>query len=250
MKIIPKADRHLGALPGTDCSCRLPVVLLLLLALLLSACATAKVIEEDPAKLTAKAMDAFNRGRYSTALESFKDMRDQFPFSKYSLLAELKSADTHYYMKEYPEALVLYQEFESKHPTNEAMSYVLFQMGMCHFKQIDTIDRDTVAAHEAIAAFTRLVRTYPKSSYVVEAKLRVKMAREFLAENEFYVTRFYLRTGALAASISRLELLLAQYPDAVIAPKAEAMLAEARARQLAGPDHGLKAFFKRFLPYF
>jgi len=42
-------------------------------------------------------MDAFNRGRYSTALEDFKDVRDQFPFSKYSLLAELKSADAHYY---------------------------------------------------------------------------------------------------------------------------------------------------------
>ena len=177
-------------------------------------------------------------------------MQDQFPFSKYSLLAELKSADVHYYMKEYPEALVLYQEFESKHPTNEAMSYVLFQMGMCYFQQIDTIDRDAGAAHEAIGAFTRLVRTYPKSSYVVEAKIRVKTAREFLAANELYVARFYLRTGALEASISRFELLLAQYPDTAVAPKAEAMLAEAQARKLAGPPHGLTAFFKRLLPYF
>ncbi|PIY25046.1 MAG: outer membrane protein assembly factor BamD [Deltaproteobacteria bacterium CG_4_10_14_3_um_filter_60_8] len=223
----------------------------LLAALLFASCATHKVTEDqDPVKLTAQAMDAFNRGRYSTALEDFKDVRDQFPFSKYSLLAELKSADAHYYMKEYPEARVLYQEFESKHPTNEAMSYVLFQIGMCHFKEIDTIDREPGAAHEAIGVFTRLVRTYPQSSYVVEAKFRVKAAREFLAEHELYVARFYLRTGALAAAISRLELLLAQYPDANAAPKAEAMLADARARLAAGPGHGLRAFCQRFLPFF
>lgn len=224
---------------------------LLLLALQLAACATTKVTEgQDPVKLTAQAMDAFNRGRYSTALEAFKDVQDQFPFSKYSLLAELKSADANFYMKQYPEALVMYQEFESKHPTNEAMSYVLFQIGMCHFKQIDTTDRDQAATHEAISVFTRLVRTYPLSSYVDEAKLRVRMARELLAENELYVARYYLRTGALAAAISRLELMLAQYPDAEVAPKAEVMLADARARQQAGPGQGFSAFLKRFLPFY
>ncbi len=231
--------------------CCLSASLPLLFALLLSACATPKVTEgQDPVKLTSKAMDAFGRGRYSTAMEDFKDVQDQFPFSKYSLLAELKSADARFYMKEYPEALVLYQEFESKHPTNEAMPYVLFQIGMCHFKQIDTSDRDSGAAHEAIGIFTRLVRTYPHSSYVDEAKFRVRQARELLADNELYVARFYLRTGALAAAVSRLELLLAQYPDTDVAPKAEAMLADARARQQAGPGHGFRDFCKRFLPFF
>jgi outer membrane protein assembly factor BamD len=234
---------------ASDCGWR--VVLPLLLAAVLSACAAAKVTEgQDPVKLTTEAMDAFNQGRYSTALEDFKAMQDQFPFSKYSMLAELKSADSHYYMKEYPEALVQYQEFESKHPTNEATPYVVFQIGMCHFKQIDAIDRDSGAAHEAISVFTRLVRTYPQSSYVVEAKFRVRAAREFLAEHELYVARFYMRTESYDAAAIRLELLLAQYPDANVAPKAEAMLAEVKARQQAGPGHGVWAFCKRFLPYF
>jgi outer membrane protein assembly factor BamD len=223
----------------------------LLLVFFLGACGTAEIpVPEDPAAITAAAMEDFNRGRYSTALETFKQVRDQFPFSKYSLLAELKSADCQYFLREYVEALVLYEEFESKHPTNEAMPYVLFQMGRCHFQGIDTIDRDPGAAHDAIAVFTRLVRTYPRSSYVVEAKTRIHEARELLAGHELYVGKFYMRVKTWEAAVGRLENLLAQYPDSAAAGKVQPLLEEARARHLASQNEEKESWFKRLLPFF
>lgn len=204
-------------------------ILCIILSLLIFSCAAVDPPPPaDPNEITARAMDFFNRGKYSSALEDFQQVRDFFPFSQYSLLAELKSADCYFYKNDFSEAMVLYEEFESKHPTNEAMPYVLFQIGMCHHKRIDTIDRDPGSAHDAIGVFTRLIRTYPRSSYVTEAKVRIQKARDFLAKHELYVAKFYVRTGEWRAAVNRLEQILVQYPDSIVADEALPLLEEVR----------------------
>jgi outer membrane protein assembly factor BamD len=140
------------------------------------------------------------------------------------MLAKLKSADSNYYLENYEEALLTYKDFEEDHPTNEAIPYVMYQMGMCNFKQIDTIDRDTSGANNSIYAFTKLLRAYPDSPYNDDAKQRIQNAKNFLADHEYYVISFYVRTKAYAEAEGRLEYLLRQYPDADIAPQAKKLL--------------------------
>lgn len=174
---------------------------------------------DTPEGLAMQAMDAFNHGKYAEALKHFEEIKDRYPFSAVGLLAELKAADAKFYMKKYDEALVLYEEFENNHPTNEAMPYVLFQKGMCHYEKIDTIDRDPGSALSAVAMFTRQLQAFPQSPYAPEARARLLAARDFLANHEMYVAAFYLKTGELAQAEGRLNYLLANYPDSTIAPK-------------------------------
>ncbi|MDH5299078.1 MAG: outer membrane protein assembly factor BamD, partial [Desulfobulbaceae bacterium] len=150
---------------------------------------------ETPDGMVMEGVEAFNLGKYSAALKIFEDLRDRYPFSRYSLLADLKVADCKYYLDEYGEALSLYEEFENNHPTNEAIPYVLFQIGMCHYKRIGTIDRDTSGAVSAIQAFSRQIRSYPSSPYFSEATARIKAAQDFLARHEMYVAVFYVRSS-------------------------------------------------------
>jgi outer membrane protein assembly factor BamD len=171
------------------------------------------------------AMDDFNRGEYDAALKEFNDIRDRFPFSKAGLLAELKSADCEYYLKHYPEAIAGYNDFESNHPTNEAIPYVIFQVGISYYKQIDTIDRDPGAAKSAISSFDRLIKAYPRSPYLVEAKSRRLAALNFLANHEFYVANFYVRTGELAEAKGRYKYLIKNYPKSSVAGKAREIIA-------------------------
>ncbi len=221
------------------------ILFFIILSLFVSSCAAVETSHPaDPTEITARAMDLFNRGRYTAALVDFQQVRDFFPFSQYSLLAELKSADCYFFKNEMSEALVLYEEFESKHPTNEAMPYVLFQIGMCHYKRIDTIDRDPGSAHSAIGIFTRLIRTYPRSSYVAEAKVRINAAREFLARHELYVAKFYLRTGEWEAALNRLEQILVQYPNSVVAAEAQPLLEEVRV--VGAENDGRMSIMQRF----
>ncbi|PIE56142.1 MAG: outer membrane protein assembly factor BamD [Desulfobulbus propionicus] len=185
--------------------------------------------EEAPEILIINGMEAYNTGQYEKALTAFNMILDRHPFSDQAVLAELKAADAHYYKGDYLEAKLLYQEFEERHPTNEAMAYVLFQYAMCDFARSDRIDRDVSGAREAIKSFTRLLRSYPDSPYSTEARARILTARDFLVNHEYFVAVFYVKQEKYDQAKHRLRYLLANYPASSIAPKAEALLARLEA---------------------
>ncbi|MEE4165336.1 MAG: outer membrane protein assembly factor BamD [Desulfocapsaceae bacterium] len=193
-------------------------------------------------QLIMKGMDEFNVGTYYLALDYFNEILDRYPFSPQAPLAELKAADCNYYMERYAEAVVLYQEFEERHPTNEAIPYVMYQKAMASYNRIDTIDRDVLGAMESIQAFEELLRAFPDSPYRQEAKARIAAANEFLVNHEFYVVKFYLRTEKYLEAETRLKYLLAMYPDARIAPRAQEMLELIQAG--TPPTSGLSDWFK------
>lgn len=185
---------------------------------------------ELPAKeLLQKGMDDYNVGKYYTAVESFQDILDHYPFSSEAILAELKAADCSYYLDRYTEALALYEEFEKRHPTNEGIPYVMFQKAMCNFKQIDRIDRDTTGASKSIDLFKQLIKAYPKSPYIEDAKAKMAIATEFLANHEFCVVEYYIRTEKFDQAKVRINYMLALYPDAKISDKAKKLLARLEA---------------------
>ncbi len=180
---------------------------------------------DTPDSLAMDAMDDFNRGEYDDALKKFNDIRDRFPFSQAGLLAELKSADCEYYLNHYPEAIALYEDFENNHPTNEAIPYIIFQIGVSYYKQIDTIDRDPGAARDAINSFEKLINGYPQAPYIIEAKSRRLAALNFLANHEFYVAGFYVRTNELKQAEERYKFLVKTYPESPVAQKAKEIIA-------------------------
>lgn len=196
----------------------------------------------SPETLAMNGMEDFNRGKYSAALKSFTEIKDRFPFSEVSLLAELKAADANYHLDKFGEARILYEEFEGNHPTNEAVPYVLFQIAMCYYRQIGTTDRDPGNAQSAVQAFERLNRSYPGSPYFVEASARIRAARDFLAQHEFGVAFFYLRTDEDKQAQGRLEYLVGKYPESSVTPQANELLAKLKSGQ------GIEKSWRRFVP--
>ncbi len=228
-------------------------VLLLTMTASLSGCATlaelfgfdsSSTVQKSAQSLAIEGMDHFNVGSYHTALENFEEILDRFPFSPEAMLAELKAADSNYYQDNFLEAKAMYQQFEERHPTNEAIPYIMFQVGMCDFSRTDRIDRDTSGAKEAIQSFSRLLRAYPDSAYTNEAKARVQAAREFLINHEFFVAVFYLKTDKYDESAHRLKYILAMYPDSTIAPKAKRLLERIEAGD--PPKVGLSSWLPDF----
>jgi outer membrane protein assembly factor BamD len=177
-----------------------------------------------PETLVKKGMEEYNHGKYFMAVEYFNKVLDSHRFTPQAILAELKVADCHYYMDKYSEAYVYYENFEEMHPTNEAIPYVMYQKAMCFYKRIDTIDRDITGAQESIEKFQLLLKAYPNSVYASDAEAKVKAAKEFLANHEFGVAQFYIRTDQESQAIIRLKYLIAVYPDTQIVTQAEALL--------------------------
>ena len=181
---------------------------------------------EPEAQLTAKAMHYFDIGRYLLAEEEFKKIRDRYPFSPYATVAELRLADCKYYQGLYEEAIPLYKDFENLHPTNNAIPYVIFQIGSCYYHLMDTPDRDQTSTHKMIETYTRLIRRYPNSPFTIEAQKRIKEGRALLAEHEYVVAQWYFRTDHLMQGLRRLENIVILYPDTPVYEKAIKILAE------------------------
>ena len=158
-------------------------------------------------------MDAFEDGDYKAALENFQKLKDWYPFSKYVTLAELKIADSHYHLEAYAEAIVAYQEFADLHPNNEAVPYVIYQIGRCYFDQMDAIDRDQSVTRKALDTFTQLQQQYPGSLYAEKATEHINTCVKNLAGNEFYIAMFYYKDKKYDAALQRFKAILTKYPD-------------------------------------
>ena len=192
------------------------LVLFLLIVVELPGCSWFRRKEvTNPDELALKGMQAFEDEDYRDALKAFSTLKERYPYSRYAMLAELKIGDAHYHRKEYPEAIAAYEEFASLHPKNEAIPYVLFQIGACFYEQLETKDRDQTPTREAISSFERLIQAYPTSVQSDKAKARIRICRELLAENELYVARFYYNTKHYKAALARFQLVLADYSDVI-----------------------------------
>jgi outer membrane protein assembly factor BamD len=176
--------------------------------------------------LVKNGMDEYNRGKYFMALEYFNKVLENHRFTPQALMAELKVADCSFYMENYIEAHMYYEKFQEMHPTNEAIPYVMYQKAMCYYKQIDTIDRDTTGGLKAIEKFQQLLKVYPDSPYSEDARSKIQSSKEFLANHEYVVAKFYIRTDQDGQAIIRLKYLVNMFPMSKITPKAWELLNE------------------------
>ena len=170
--------------------------------------------QDSPEQLMNKGVSEFRKGDYKEAVELFQKLKDRYPYSKLAVHAELKLADSLFKRKEFEEAAEAYIEFERLHPRNEAIPYVIYQQGMCHFLRIGKIDRDQTSTENALKEFERLQRKFPDDPFSMMAERRIRKCISNLAEHEFYVGRFYYKSGHYVAALKRFEYLINHYPDA------------------------------------
>ena len=174
-------------------------------------------------------MSAYEEGDYKQAIEKFQKLKDWYPFSKFAMLAELKIADAHYHLENYEEAIFGYEEFEKLHPRNEAIPYVIYQIGRCYFDQIDTIDRDQTPAREALESFQRLQKQFPNDQYARSAAEHMTRCYKSLAGNDFYIGVFYYKSNHYEAALHRFMDVLSKYPDVGYHQKALQYIAKCEA---------------------
>ena len=182
---------------------------------MLAGCAWFEPKEDLPAEtLATNGMDLYDRGKYRRALETFKKLKEGYPFSRFNSLAELKIADSHYHLEEYEEAIFAYQEFQSLHPQNEAIPYVIYQVGRCYFDRMQSVDRDQAVVRQALDTFIQLEAQYPQSPYTEKAKKHIADCRNSLAGHEMYVGRYYFKTKQFRGAMQRFQVVLKEYPNA------------------------------------
>ncbi len=192
----------------------LAIVLTIWMVIWGSSCAWFSPKEDQSAEeLAESGMDLYDRGKYDKALEAFTKLKEGYPFSRFNSLAELKIADAHYHLKSYEEAIFAYREFQSLHPQNEAVPYVIYQVGRCYFDRIQSVDRDQKVARQALEVFLQLENQYPQSPYAKKAQAHIAECKRSLAGHEMYVGKFYFKSKKYKGALQRFEQVLNAYPN-------------------------------------
>jgi outer membrane protein assembly factor BamD len=212
------------------------LICLICLAVMMSGCAlfdSTRRMEKTADQLAADGASAFMNGKYKAAITAYTDLKDWYPFSRYAILAELKIADAHFQLEEYPQAIAAYEQFERMHPRNEAIPYVINQIGLSWFNQMDTVDRDITPAKNALAQFRRLMEQFPEDEYARKVPERIQACIDKIAGHELYVAKFYMKTGQYLAGLKRFEYIVEFYPGTPqsetalnLIPECAALLAE------------------------
>ncbi len=185
--------------------------------------------EKTAQELAWNGMEAYDKEKYKTAIEKFQKLKDYYPFSKFAILAELKIADAHYQLEDYEQATVAYENFEQLHPRNEAIPYVIYQIGRCYYNQLNTTDRDQTSAQKALAAFQRLIKQYPRDQYSIRAAEHIRTAQKSLAGHAYDVGVFYYKTKHYKAALNRFMTIISDYPDVGYHQKALEYIAKCEA---------------------
>lgn len=163
--------------------------------------------------------DALKEKQYLAAIDYFTKLKDNFPFSPYSTEAELSLADAYYLDEDYFMAAETYKDFESLHPRNPAMPYVLVQIALSDMKSYTSVDRPPAALVEAEEYLNRVREEYPDSEYALQAQALIGECRRQMAEHELYNADFFMRIGKYGAASRRYAEIVRNYPD--VTPIAE-----------------------------
>ncbi|WP_303721013.1 outer membrane protein assembly factor BamD [Malonomonas rubra] len=187
---------------------------ILLLSLFLAACSSQKIVPRNSAEQYFQEGEKFFDSKlYEEAIASWEKVRDSYYSPELNMLAELKIAEAYYRSERYEEAATAYGDFLKRHPNDSRVKDVLYRLGLSHYQQILSADRDQTSTRNALQVFEELLHRFPSYSQAEEAGHLIQRCRNRLAEAEVYVGHFYLKRGQYQAAINRLEKALADYPN-------------------------------------
>ena len=125
----------------------------------------------------------------------------------------MKRAESYFEKESYSEAIVEYKHFLDLHRNHVLAAYAQYKIALSHFKRFKTVDRDPEPVEESLAAFHKLLDEFPNNRYETEAREKIKMGHQYLAEHHLLVGEFYYNKESYLAAANRYETVIETYPQ-------------------------------------
>ncbi len=191
----------------------------------------------DAERLYAEARGALDAGYYERAVDYYEKLEARFPFGTYGQQALLDLSYAYYKSQDFDGAVSTADRFIKLYPRNEGVAYALYLRGLANFNRglgftqrflpIDLSQRDPGSSMDAFQDFSELLKRFPDSIYVEDARLRMVHLRNMLAEHEVEVANYYMRREAYVAAANRAGHVVENYPRTPSVPDALVVLAKA-----------------------
>ncbi len=152
-------------------------------------------------------------GNFTRATEILSALDSQFPFGPLSHQVQLDLIYTYYKIEDSDQALARIDRFLKLNPDHADIDYVYYMRGITNMDSdsnviqelagVDRSDRDTLKYRQAFDDFKTLLKRYPDSKYVTDAKKRMEYIRDRLARYEISVAQYYMKRDAYVAAANR-----------------------------------------------
>ncbi len=199
--------------------------LLITTMLLLSATSCAdkkdmKAPEPSVEELYNNAMDKLQKKEYKSAVELFEQVERDYPYSSWSVNAQIMEAYSHYSNTDYDDVINVTDRFIKLHPGNKNIAYIYYLRAVSYYEQISDVARDQHTTELALAALKEVVARFPDSDYARDARVKIDLANDHLAGKEMEIGRFYLKNGNILAATNRFRTVVDQYQTTSHTPEA------------------------------
>jgi outer membrane protein assembly factor BamD len=220
---------------------RVTALLLAAAVLVLAGCSREEVDDSVPAEeLYERANAALQARAWPQAIARYKQLTTRYPFGRHAEQAQLDMAYAQYKARESEQAITTLDRFIRTYPTHPNVDYAWYLKGLVNYDQAigflrrlfpgQVVDRDQSSARQAFMDFQELIRRFPESRYVADARQRMVFLRNVMAEQDVVIGEYYFRRGAYVAAINRAKHVIETYPQAPANIEALDLMARAYTR--------------------
>ena len=228
-----------GVSSGSPTAIRIAILALLGLVLALGGCRKDRdELETISAEnLYLRAKDNLDHAAWDRAIAAYKALQTRYPFGRYTEQSMLDLSYCYFKAGAREEALSTLDRFIRTYPAHPSVDYAYYLKGLVNYEEnlgyLERLmparvrDRDQSSAQDAFNDFSELIRRFPDSRFVPDARQRMVFLRNNLAAYELIVAEYYLRRKAYIAAANRARYALEVYPNTPLTPDALVVLHKA-----------------------
>jgi len=200
--------------------------------------------EPEPEDLTAEehylaAKQALVNESWLNAIQRYQLLEATYPYGPYAEQAQIEIAYAYYKNGEDASALAALDRFIQLHTTHEHLDYAYYLQGLIFYPEEDPslIDKlftandptvsDPSSVEDSFEAFRALVSRFPDSRYAPDARERMSVLLDIMAQHDINVAAYYMRRGAYVAVVNRAKHVIEHYQQTPSVEDALALMAEA-----------------------
>lgn len=204
---------------------RLLAFALLAAVLAVTGCRKDKNVDDDrpAATLYNEAKKFLDSHSWDRAIATYKALQTRYPFGRYTEQSMLDLSYAYFKRHDPQNAISTLNRFIRTYPTHPNVDYAYYLKGLVNYEEnlgflerlmpLRVRDRDQSAARDAFMDFNELLRRFPESRYVADARQRMVYLRNNLAAYEIAVADYYMRRRAYVAAANRARYALENYPN-------------------------------------
>jgi len=188
-------------------------------------------------KFRTEAKAAVDAGNYDKGIKLYEALESRYPFGEDSAQTQLDIAYAYFKNNDPDSAIAAADRFIKMNPRSPGVDYAYYLKGLVNYNRgigfidrflpTDTSQRDPGTARDALKNFEELIRLFPQSKYVPDARLRMIALKNNLAMYEVHVARYYMKRRAYVAAANRASTVIEKYPRTPAIPYALLVLQEA-----------------------